>query len=104
MANSRQPNQNFTIREDRTATSLVPPPRQQDNAFVLRNMPNHNGQWVNRFIPPTVHPFPVGQWMNQHTQPNDPRSHAALFSDPQALARAQNTVYYPQGDPMVVTP
>lgn len=44
-------------------------------------------------------------WWIMHTSPNDPTTSNALYAqNPQALVRAQNTQYPPQGDPVAVWP
>lgn len=102
MPSQRQNPQGFPIYQDQSATPARPPPHaNQNNPFVLRQMAG-NGQQPERISHPSSMPFPVQYWMQSNTQPNDPRTRGALFSNPQELARAQGIQYLPQGQPIQV--
>ncbi|KAK5997931.1 hypothetical protein PT974_00298 [Cladobotryum mycophilum] len=99
----RQNPRDIPIFVDNTATPAGPLAVNNNNQFVLRPIVNNQqARPPDQLYHASTMPFPVEIWRSINTLPTDPTSPTMLYTDPQALARAQATQYPPQGQPMTV--
>ena len=97
--------QDFPIFVDNTATPAgAVYPSNANIPATLHPVANNQQRERRPNDPyPATNPLHMLHWWVQHTLPNDPTTSNALYAqDPQALVRAQNTQYLPQGAPIAV--